>query len=418
MPATIQIAQESGDTETKVATRRDRRVIKCGGLRVPAFILAVALGIGVVWLWLRPGTPGYFADRAEDLLDRRGPAARAEAVGLFRQALARDPASPYRWCDLAETLAEAGQTKSAEYCFRRAVEAGPRIPPILMRAANYHFTAGQNAEALACTSRILSLVREYDAVVFSAYARMGVPGPQILDSGLPPGTAPRQAYFRSVLVTGDVREANRVWNWLERAGHADTRIATEYCDFLLQHREYARASAVWQRYQGGGSPDYPRRNRVFDGGFESEPAGTGLGWRVLPVDGVTVERTTAPTHGGAHSLQLTFSGRANLAYGGVVERTVVEPGNYRFRAFLRAEGVTTDQGVRFVLSDPESPGREIAATQAVNGTVGWTEVGAAVTIRAPTRLLEIRVSRRPSLKFDDKIRGTVWIDDVQLRPAK
>ena len=306
-------------------------------MRAPLLILAIALGLGVAAsLWLRPWNPEYFADRAEEVLDRRGAAGRAEAVDLFRQALAREPASPYRWCDLGETLADAGQAKTAEYCFKRAVELGPRIPPILMRAANFHFAAGRNAEALVCTRRILSMVREYDGIVFATYERMGVAPEQVLDNGLPPGAVPRQAYFRNLLGTGDLREPARVWSCLERGGFADTGIATEYCSFLLEHHEYARAEALWADYQGGRSPGYPQTNRVFNGGFESEPAGTGLDWRISATDGVVVERASTPTHGGAYSLRVTFSGATNPAYGGVVERAVVEPGTYRFRAFIRA----------------------------------------------------------------------------------
>ncbi len=80
---------------------------------------------------------------------------------------------------------------------------------------------------------------EYDAVVFSAYTRMRVPAQQVLANGLPAGAAPRHAFFRSVLGTGDLSEAARVWSWLERTGFADAGIAAGYCSLLLEHREYS-----------------------------------------------------------------------------------------------------------------------------------------------------------------------------------
>jgi hypothetical protein len=33
------------------------------------------------------------------------------------------------------------------------------------------------------------------------------------------------------------------------------------------------------------------------------------------------------------------------------------PGHYRFHAFIRTEGLTTDQGIRFRVSDAEAPVR-------------------------------------------------------------
>jgi hypothetical protein len=39
-----------------------------------------------------------------------------------------------------------------------------------------------------------------------------------------------------------------------------------------------------------------------------------------------------------------------------------------------------------------------------------------VAVPRETRLLAIEVSRQPSMKFDNQIRGTVWIDSVKLSP--
>jgi hypothetical protein len=36
-------------------------------------------------------------------------------------------------------------------------------------------------------------------------------------------------------------------------------------------------------------------------------------------------------------------------------------------------------------------------------------------VRPATRVVEVRVVRTPSLKFDNKLGGTVWIDGLVLR---
>jgi cytochrome c-type biogenesis protein CcmH/NrfG len=69
------------------------------------------------------------------------------AVEAFTMALRRDPASPYRWCELGETLLEAGRVGPARYCLRRAVELGGGTPSVLMRAANLHFRLDRRGPA-------------------------------------------------------------------------------------------------------------------------------------------------------------------------------------------------------------------------------------------------------------------------------
>src|ERR1035438_8701116 len=54
-------------------------------------------------------------------------------------ALVADSANPYRWADLAEACAHAGQMDRARYAFQRALALSRDIPPILLRDANFHF---------------------------------------------------------------------------------------------------------------------------------------------------------------------------------------------------------------------------------------------------------------------------------------
>ncbi|HEX8984166.1 MAG TPA: hypothetical protein VF767_01990 [Bryobacteraceae bacterium] len=379
-----------------------------------AAALALLAGFG---MWLAV-TPDSLDERAEVFLDSGGHARRAEATALLREALARDPASAYRWCRLGEALQETGRRQAAHYCFRRAAELGPNIPPVLMRAANFHFVAGAARDGLACTRRILSVVRDYDSIVFSTWSRLEVPQAEVLAHGFPPSREARIAYFHYVLGGDSTADAARVWDWLEHDGLTEAAEAARYCEFLLLHRDFDAAAALWSASMGAGSPDYPRPNRVFNGGFESAPGAGPLDWLVTPAEGVTVARDTRMVHGGAYSLRLSFDGRDNLAYRHVGERVVIAPGAYRFRASVRAAELTSGEGIRFRIFDAEAPARLEMATSPVGGTTGWTTLEARLRVRPPTRLLSIEIARKPSLRFDNRISGTAWIDDVELVPDR
>jgi tetratricopeptide (TPR) repeat protein len=374
-------------------------------------LLSLAAAVGV-WVQGRGAFPaaGRLAEEAEGRLENTDPRAGAEAE-LFRQALARDSASPYRWCDLGETLAAAGHGRQAEYCFRRAVELGPNLPPVLMRAANYHLLGDESRRALAETSRILALVREYDGAIFGLYRRLEVPAADVIEYGLPAHPPSRAALFEDTLANGTVQEAGHVWALLEREGQAGDAAATKYAGFLLARHAYREAGAAWRRRFGLRDPE------VFNGGFETTPLGGGLDWRIDPVEGVEAGRDATERHRGASSLRLSFQEAGNVAYHHVTGHAIVSGGVYRFSAFVKASALTTDQGIRLRLRDADSPALLDVSTRQVAGTTGWEETALLVRIPPGLHLVEIVIVREPSLKFDNKIRGSVWIDDVSLSPA-
>jgi hypothetical protein len=340
------------------------------------------------------------------------------AVETFREALRRDPASPYRWCDLGEALLEAEQVEKARYCFQRALEFGPNTAPILLRVANFHFRLEESREALPCTYRVLTLLSDFDPIIFSSYTRMGGGIDDVLNYGLPAIARPAQGYFRHLLGQGEIADVQKTWRWLSSHALTDDKLAGEYIDFLLKNREYAAAVETWASQLGERKGSYPISNQLFNGDFETETTGTALDWKIRQADGVEVLRDSAITHQGHWSLRVRFEGKENLAYSHIAQRAVVKPGSYRFEAWLRTEQITTDQGVGFRVFDVELPARLDIRTEPVVGTSEWREIEKTFQVPQQTRLIEIQVIRHPSLKFDNKIRGAAWLDGIELVPLR
>ena len=115
-------------------------------------------------------------------------------------------------------------------------------------------------------------------------------------------------------------------------------------------------------------------------------------------------------------MRVRSEGQENVQYQHLVQKIVVQPGRYRFGVYIRTEGITTDQGVGFqILAADGSSGLNVR-TEPLLGTKEWTLLERNFIVPPRTRLLEIRAFRRQSRKFDSKISGTVWIDDVSLVP--
>ena len=336
------------------------------------------------------------------------------AVEAFEAALRRDLGSPYRWCDLGEAWLAAGRVEKARYCVNRALELGPNVAPVLIRAANFHFRAGTPKLALPYTARVLGMAGEYDETIFSSYDRMGVAQEQVLRAGLPDSERAAQSYFRYLVAKGNLEKVRAGWEWVRGRSFADDRLADEYVRYLLKSGQYEMAAGAWAAHTAPRERGYRETSWIFNGGFEREPIGTVFDWRITPVDGVQASRDSGAAASGKWSLRVRFEGKENLSYHHVSQMAVVEPGMYRFRALMRTEAITTDQGVGFRIADAEDAQRLDVGTEGVVGTQRWKEVELAFRAPERTRLLEIEMARKQSLKFDNKISGTVWVDAAVL----
>jgi len=340
-----------------------------------------------------------------------------EALELFQTVLSRDLASPYRWCDLGEALADSGQVGQARLCFRRALDLGPQIPPICMRAANFHLLMQEPAEMLRCTSRVLRLAPGYDPLIFSYYTLMSIPVAQILTHGIPDDRRAAQSYFRHLLQSASVDDMELMWSWIRTRSFADDNLAGEYLTALLRNRSYKMAAQTWALHLASRRGNYLHSDRLWNGDFEFPLTGSPLDWKISPMDGVEVERDTLQPYSGKYSLRIGFLGTANLAYSHTAQMVWVTPGTCRFTAQVRTAGITTDQGIQFRILDAEAPARLDLTTAQLQGTHPWMRLERTFQVPAQTHLLAVQVLRRPSLKLDNKITGTAWIDAVSLTPS-
>jgi hypothetical protein len=350
-------------------------------------------------------------DRANISAAEPGKAAAESAIADFREALRRDVSYPYRWSDLGDALSRAGRADEARFCYQRALYLAPNSPFILIRAANFEFGHDRPAAALPLTARILDLTADFDGPVFLAYARAGLAPSTVLRDGLPSGPRAATAYFDSLLARDISSGDAEVWRFLRSKNYAGDDVAVRYVLFLIRTQRYDDALEAWAGHLGARGGDFPGSNRIFNGGFEDESTGAPLDWSPGETASVKEQRDDSTAHSGRHSLKIVFDGESNVRYRGASQVAIVSPGTWRFSAYIKTQGLTTNEGLAFQL---ECPGRFEVTTASVNGTAGWTRVAETVTIPPGARQLRIRLARRPSEKFDNKIAGAAWVDDVQL----
>jgi len=351
---------------------------------------------------------GYAALRSSD------PDAQKKSTGVFLELVRRNPASASAWCDLGGAYLANGDTVSARLCFDRAYYLGGNLPPILLRLATFSFSMQDADDVLSRLRRVLAETSRYDQVIFSLYHRLGETPDEIVRRGLPDGARAASAYLRFLLARENLSDVTAAWTTLTQKNAPDDDVVIAYSAQLWGNRRADEAHRIWMSRFANRAPGYGSTTYVYNGGFEENLTQAVFDWNISAAGYATAAIDQRAVAEGRQSLRITFDGRENPAYAGISQILFLEPGSYRLSASVRTDELSSDQGIRFLISDSESAKRPGVSSLDVKGTTEWTTVTADF-IKAPgSRVVELHIGRFPSLKFDNKLGGTVWIDDVQV----
>ena len=359
--------------------------------------------------WSSAGVVEWQAQEATASFDD---ADQRRAAEIYRSLVRRDPANPYRWCDLAEALQAVGGLDEAGKAFRQARILGPAIPPVLIRAANFYFSTQDTAAATEAYAKVLALTHEYDPIIFLTLRRLGLQVGDVIARVLPKDPESAKNYFVSVMNTGDIAGGAMVWGWLIENGLSSEKLAEQYVDFLLRHDKGQTATAAWGEYVGKRRGDYLEPNLIYNGRFGSDPSGSRLDWHIEAVDGAETEIVTQDQPRNGRILEIRFGGQTNVNYHHVWQALWIPAGSYRVSAHVSSDHLTTNQGVQLHLTD-STHHRFDWMSDPVLGTNErfWLE-GNITVPDCPFLLLEI--VRQPSEKFDNKINGTVQFESISI----
>jgi hypothetical protein len=190
----------------------------------------------------------------------------------------------------------------------------------------------------------------------------------------------------------------------------------KYVEFLIRQGRPDSAASAWAQHMSARADNYGKSTYLYNGDFESDPAQSPFDWNVARTEGVEVTSDCTTAWSGKCSLRIGFEGTQNPGFAPASQLAFVRPGTYRFHAFVRTETLTTDQGIRFRISDAEMPARLDEVFGQFTGSNPWSSVDHDLVVAPNTRLLRVEVIRQPSMKFDNKVEGTAWIDDLKLEP--
>jgi len=343
-----------------------------------------------------------------------------EQVKLYERAVSLSPQNALYWADLGAAFDWAGNHALALRAFEHSRELFPNSPDIHWKLANFYIRSGRTLEGLRALRKVLLSggVPEQDVFALAESATQNKK--TILEEMVPPETPVLFGYLNYQAAAGDMIAAEQAWTKLLALKQPfDLPETFFYLETLIQKRQTQQLAEAWsalgERFPEKRGSLWAAPNLVTNGSFESDILNGGLGWRAVPMAGVTVTLDSRDAIDGGRSLRIEFDGTRNVDYGHLLQYVLVNSNTqYHFSGYMRTAAITTDSGPRFQIFDAYAPDKIFAGTENAVGTSGWTKQELKFKTPAGTRLLIIRVARPASEKFDNKIHGTVWVDDVRL----
>jgi tetratricopeptide (TPR) repeat protein len=344
------------------------------------------------------------------------------AITYYRRAVELDPHSPYYKLDLASALEMNGDDAEAEKYFRGAQENYPISAEVSWRYGNFLLRQQRLPEAYAEIHRAVMVDSKLLPLAVSRAWHSNPDVRVLLDQVLPNTVEADWQALSYMLQVGDATAALAVWNHLMALKpRIDWKILYAFIDLMINQDRFDEAGSVWrQALTAGGAfpPSSPANPLVFDGGFESDLSNGGFGWRQKDVPGADFDFDTEEKHSGSRSARVIFDRSQNPSYEHLYQEVLVAPStHYRFSGFLSTDHISTDSGMRFEIRDPRQPKDLDVLTTNETGTVPWTEEKAEFTTGPQTHLIYVVLRRIAGTHFDNKLSGTVWVDDVAIVPA-
>jgi tetratricopeptide (TPR) repeat protein len=343
------------------------------------------------------------------------------AINAYRTSLSLDPRAAVVWLDLATAYESQGDLPATREAYQQAKRVYPVSAEVCWRYGNFLLRQSELPAAFAEIRQAVSVDPKRAAEAFSRCWRVAPDIQAVLDHALPPSAPVYLDAIGELDADAAIDPALAVWDRLVSL-HPQLPLekVIPFTDSLIQAHRIDDALRVWDQAVAlaGWAPTDPPGSVVWDGGFETGVIGGGFAWTVAPRSpGVQVTIDSSEKHSGRHSLRLGFDGSRNVDFSDVCHVMQVQPGTvYRFSAWVLAQNLTTDQGIRLRLEWLENAHNASTETAEVHGTQPWTELHLGWTALAGIRQLRVCINRHPSGDFSSRIHGAAWIDDVALVP--
>lgn len=326
--------------------------------------------------------------------------------------------SPYDyrwWVELGRAREQSTTPELAEAAYLRAVELAPTYTYPHWQLGNFYLRQNRSEEAFTelkkAAQNNLRFRQQVYSIAWDFYeqdkARLEAIAGEFSDAKV--GLA--QFYASK----GMAEDSLRIWNTLSEEEKKQNDVIAKLVAQILWDNKRFRSAVEFVR-ETGIEPE-AKAEAVQNGGFEAaigKPEATYFGWKISPVEKMTVQLDASQKREGRRSLRVNFSGFSAPQLNNIFQIAAVEPGaNYRLRFWLKTEDLkSAGPPVVEILDSKDS--RLLAASKPFpTGTNDWQEVTIDFTAAEEAEGIFIRTARAYCGDACPII-GTVWYDDFRL----
>lgn len=319
----------------------------------------------------------------------------------YKEAARLNPHKSQHWQELAKWYEVEGQIDAARDAIRKALETDPNYAQTHWFAANLYLRFGDTKEADFELRRAADLDIPDDKddhlmsvldLVWRAYE-----DPEFIVATHIPNTKVGNLKALNYFISkGSERGATLAWARLKTF---ETTVPERfpYVNYLIS---LGKTHDAWQIFSFP-MPPVP----FYNGSFETETLGGGFDWKISSTDDAEARRDTTVAKEGLASLLVSFSGKENINYSGLAHDLAVQKGKaYNLTFYMKTDGISTNEGM-FVEVDGQSSEKQL-------GTMHWQQF--RIPFTASADMVTVRLRRVPSGKFDNLLKGKVWLDAFDL----
>jgi hypothetical protein len=355
----------------------------------------------------------------------------AQAINDYRKALSLNPRLGQAWADLAVCFEQTGDGDGAKDALEKAIAARPYSPAIRWQAGNFYLRQGD----LEKMYRSFKLACTYDGeklpMAINLAWKVDSDRRQILNKLIPDTLQANLAYLNFLVTRNELDLAEAAWKrCLEIPADFEFKpgAAFPYIDRLLAQNRVDDALLVWDQALGkAGTGIHDQRlerevaagpegglNLVWNGSFELQPLQGGFDWRYSETPEVQFDVDVQERLEGVKSLKITF-GDSNISFAHLSQIVPLpQPGDYTLEFCLRSEGLTTDQKPYFALAGYPVESGAALRTGMFPESTPWSKTTAHFSVGPGCKAIRLTLRRDRSEKFNNKLKGTLWLDRVRI----
>jgi Tetratricopeptide repeat len=339
-----------------------------------------------------------------------------KSVFYYQESLRSSPLQGGCWLDLAHAYQTSGMTENAGKALNRAVMLNSENPGVIWEAGVFYLINGDIGESVRNFKKFILLKPDSQEGVYDMIWKLSVDSSYVLKNLIPDSYPFYKRYLLYLMSTDRIRESKELWEAMQRKTVED-ELLLNYEDFLISKHLYDDADTIWKdfTFKKFKVKADDRQNLLWNGDFALHVMNGGFGWRISEARGVDVFLDSDIHILGKKSLGVTFDGTENPD--AVIASQVVKVNpdtKYLLRGNIKTENITTANGLYFGVYGHDCRGF-YRKSDVITGTNFWREISLDFQVPTGCRAITVMVKRDRSNKFNNKISGNAWIDEISLK---